>query len=246
VEKKEAREVRDTKYVKEALAVARLALESDNPIGEITGGTGSGKSTAARRIVEVLGARRIACWDGISRHQLLKKAATALGSEGTGAVERLLMDDAVEEGTPRRLLIVDEANKLNWRALEALRYLADECQVAVVLVGTEFYERQFTGARTRELLLQLGRRIGAKRTRMGHLDRAETYGHILRPLVGDCADKDLVTKFWHGCRKGNWGEGMELATECKRLMAVHELPALTAAVLDAALAWSANRHAVEG
>lgn len=237
-------EVRDTKFVKEALAVARLALEADNPIAEITGGTGSGKSTAARRVVEVLGAKRIACWDGISRHQLLKKAAEALGIEGTGAVDRLLMD-AVEEGAARRMLVVDEANKLNWRALEALRYLADECNVAVVLVGTEFYERQFTGARTRELLLQLGRRIGAKRSRMGHLDRAETYSHILKPVCGDCADKDIVTKFWHGCRKGNWGDGMELAQECRRLMAVHELPALNAAVLDAALAWTANRHAVE-
>lgn len=237
-------EVRDTKFVKEALSVARLALEADNPIAEITGGTGSGKSTAAKRIVEVLGARRIACWDGISRHQLLKKAAEALGIEGAGAVDRLLMD-AAEEGAARRLLVVDEANKLNWRALEALRYLADECNVAVVLVGTEFYERQFTGARTRELLLQLGRRIGAKRSRMGHLDRAETYGHILKPICGDCSDKEIVTKFWHGCRKGNWGDGMELAKECKRLMEVHELPALNTAVLDAALAWTANRHAVE-
>ena len=238
------KEIRDTKFVKEALSVARLALESDNPIAEITGGTGSGKSTAAKRIVEVLGAKRIACWDGISRHQLLKKAAEALGIEGTGAVDRLLMD-AAEEGAARRMLVVDEANKLNWRALEALRYLADECNVAVVLVGTEFYERQFTGARTRELLLQLGRRIGAKRSRMGHLDRAETYSHILKPLCGDCADKEIVTKFWHGCRKGNWGDGMELAKECRRLMEVHELPALNTAVLDAALAWTANRHAVE-
>lgn len=236
-------EVRDTKFVKEALSVARLALEADNPIAEITGGTGSGKSTAAKRIVEVLGAKRIACWDGISRIQLLRQAAAALGVEGNAAVDRLLVEKT-EDG-PRRLLIVDEANKLNWRALEALRYLADECNVAVVLVGTEFYERQFTGNRTRELLLQLGRRIGAKRTRMGHLDRAETYGHILKPVCGDCADKDIVTKFWHGCRKGNWGDGMELAQECRRLMAVHELPALNAAVLDAALAWTANRHAVE-
>lgn len=236
-------EVRDTKFVKEALSVARLALDADNPIAEITGGTGSGKSTAARRIVEVLGAVRIACWDGISRIQLLRQAAAALGVEGNGAVDRLLMEKT-EDGA-RRLLIVDEANKLNWRALEALRYLADECNVAVVLVGTEFYERQFTGNRTRELLLQLGRRIGAKRTRMGHLDRAETYGHILKPLCGDCADKEIVTKFWHGCRKGNWGDGMELAKECKRLMEVHELPTLNVAVLDAALAWTANRHAVE-
>ncbi len=68
----EVQTIRDTKFIKEALSVARLALDSDNPIAEIVGGTGSGKSTAARRMVEVMKAVRIACWDGISRHQLLK------------------------------------------------------------------------------------------------------------------------------------------------------------------------------
>ena len=45
---------------------------------------------------------------------------------------------------------------------QALRYIADECGFAVLLVGTELYERQFANARTKPLLLQLGRRIGAK------------------------------------------------------------------------------------
>lgn len=237
-------DTRDTKYTREALAVAQLALGSSNPIAEIVGGTGSGKSTAAACIVRQLAGVRVACWDGMTRAQLLRLVAAALGLQGGNAAERLLMQ-GMNKDEGRRLVVVDEANKLNWRALEALRYLADECHIAVVLVGTEFYERQFTAGKTRELLLQLGRRIGAKRTRMGHLDRAETYAHILRPVVGDCADKALVTKFWQGCRKGNWGDGMELAGECARLMGVHGLANLTDAVLDAALAWSANRHAVE-
>jgi len=73
---------------------------------------------------------------------------------------------------------------------------------------------------------------------MGRLDRAETYTHIIRPAVGEVSDKEVITKFWHGCRKGNWGDGMELATECRRIMAAHDVAALTPAVLDAALAWS--------
>ena len=238
-------ELRETKYTRDALTFARQTMESANPIMEIVGETGTGKTTAARRVAEHLRAARIACWDGMSRHQILREAAHALGYEGAGMVDKLLADRKAAEPATRRALVIDEANKLNWRCLEALRYLADECNVAIVLVGTELYEQQFVHARTRDLLLQLGRRIGAKRVRMGRLDRAETYTHIIRPAVGEVSDKEVITKFWHGCRKGNWGDGMELATECRRIMAAHDVAALTPAVLDAALAWSANRHAVE-
>lgn len=237
---------RETKYLREALAYARRTMEADNPIMEIVGETGTGKSTAARRVAETIGAARVACWDGITRHQLLREIASAFGYEGAGATDRMLTDRREPEPESRRAVVVDEANKLNWRSLEALRYLADECNVAVVLVGTELYERQFVHARTRELLVQLGRRIGAKRVRMGRLDRAETYAHVIRPLLGEVADKDVVTRFWHGCRKGVWGDAVELASECRAIMAAQDIAVLTPAVLDAAIAWSANRHAVGG
>ncbi|MEW5885871.1 MAG: ATP-binding protein [Pseudomonadota bacterium] len=234
------REIRETRVVKEALALAELVLSGDNPLGEITGPAGTGKSMAGRAVAEQMGALRLAAWDGMSRHQMLASVAALLGQEGPGSVERLLRRG---EAAPRVLLVVDEANKLGWRVLEALRYLADECAVAVLLIGTELYSHKFVDARTRPLLLQLGSRIGAKRVSARHLDRAETYAHVLRPAFGDLADKDLVTAFWHGCRKGNFREAVELAGECRRILETNQMQALTPAVLELAAKWMANRHA---
>lgn len=236
---------RETKYLKEALLTARRVMAADHPIGEIVGSPGTGKTTAAKEIAARLGGARIACWGGITRHQLLREAAAALGIEGHGAVDRMLAERREADPQMRRLLVVDEANKLNWRGLEALRYLADECNVAVLLVGTELYERQFASPRSRDYLVQLGSRIGAKRCRMGLLDRAETYAHVLRPIVGECQDKEVITRFWIGARKGVWRDALEIAQECRSIMDAQGVTALTMPVLDAALAWSANRHAVE-
>ena len=236
---------RETKYLKEALLTAQRVMAAEHPIGEIVGSPGTGKTTAARAIAERLSGARIACWGGITRHQLLRECARALGIEGHGAVDRLLAERIEADPATRRLLVVDEANKLNWRGLEALRYLADECNVAVLLVGTELYERQFASPRSRDYLVQLGGRIGAKRCRMGLLDRAETYTHVLRPIVGDVIDKEVITRFWVGARKGVWRDALEIAQECRAIMDAQGLTTLTMQVLDAALAWSANRHAVE-
>jgi len=235
-----AREIRKTKAVADALRLAEVVMESDNPIGEIVGPAGTGKSMAGRAVAQQFSAVRIVAWDGMTRHQLLRAVAQAVGIEGAGAVDRLLAIRPMD-GEARRMLVVDEANKLNWRPLEALRYLADECGFAVLLIGTELYERQFVSGRTRDLLLQLGSRIGAKRAATRHLDRAETVAHVLRPLFGE-VDKELATAFWQGCRRGNFREAQELAEECRRIMAANGMQTLTPAVLELALKWSANRR----
>lgn len=234
------KDIRETKAVKEALALADLVMASDNPIGEITGPAGTGKTMAGRAVVQKLGAIRIAAWDGMTRHQLLATVAAAIGMEGPGSADRVLRRGAEAE---RVMLVIDEANKLGWRVLEVVRYLADECGFAVLLIGTELYTRKFTDART--LLVQLGSRIGAKRVSTRHLDRAETYAHVVKPIFGDITDKELVTAFWQACRKGNYREAVELAEECRRIMAQNGMQALTPAVLELAAKWMANRYAAE-
>lgn len=236
-------QIAKTRGVKEALALAALVRETEGAaIGEIVGETGTGKTIAGRAVAAEMQALRVAAHEGMTRTQFLWRVAGAAGLDGPQGRLPEALSRWAGERSARPLLIVDEANKLRWQALETARYLSDECGFAVLLVGTELYERQFAAVRTRPLLLQLGRRIGAKRVRMGHLDRAETYAHVIRPRLGDIADRDLVTAFWHGCRRGNWGEAVELAEECARIMRAQEMATLTKAVLDAALAWTANRR----
>lgn len=235
-------EIRETKLIKEALSLAKVVMESaTSRLGEIVGPAGCGKSTAGREVARRLQGARVCAHEGMSRHQLARAIALACGMQGTSVVDRLLAGEA--EG---RLLVIDEANKLNWRCLELVRYLADECGFAVVLIGTELYERQFSGSRTRELLLQLGSRIGAKRIRGAHLDRAETYVHVVRPWLGDVADKEILTRFWQGCRKGNHREAVELAQECRRVVHANGFAGLTLAAVEAATKWMANRHHAGG
>ena len=239
-------EIRETKQVKEAVKLAEVVREADHPIGEIVGPAGTGKSMAGRALVARLAAVRVVAWEGMTRHQLAAEVAQGLGMDGAGAGQRLLATRVAPLDEPRRLVVVDEANKLNWRGLEVLRYCADECNLAILLIGTELYDRQFTNSRTRELLVQLGSRIGAKRTATRHLDRAECYAHVFRPAFGDSADKELVTAFWEGCRRGNYREAGELAAECRRIMQANSMQAITAAVLELAAKWMANRRQVLG
>lgn len=236
-------EIRETKFVRQALSLAEVVFASVAcPIGEIVGAPGTGKSCAARLVVERLPrATRVVAWDGMSKFQMAREVAVVLGFDGSGSVERMLASRVDADPDTRSLLVVDEANKLSWRVLELLRYLSDECNVAVLLVGTEMYSRQFASARTRDLLLQLGSRIGAKRCQFSHLDRSDTYSHAIRPRFGDVQDKELVTRFWTVARRGNLRECMELGDECERIMAANGVGTLTPAVLDVAAKWMANR-----
>lgn len=235
-------EIQKTKPVREALELANLLIETDGAaVGEIVGETGTGKTQAAHAVLNEFKGVRVCCHEGMTRYQLLSRITAGLEIEGPYTRWLELLEKYPQQAKSKPIVIVDEANKLKWQALEVLRYIADECGFAVLLVGTELYERQFANARTKPLLLQLGRRIGAKRVRMGHLDRAECARFLLAPKFGE-VDKEIATRFWTGCRKGNWGEAVELAGECLRLAQLNSSQVLTTGILDAALNWFANRR----
>ncbi len=238
------KELASTKFVKEASELVQLLQTArHSAIGELVGETGTGKTFTTRMLAKAVGGFRVCAYEGMTRAGLLAEVSEEVfGSRyKANRLFNALREYAEKFEDRRPLLIVDEANKLNWKGLEALRFLADECGFAVLLVGTELYERQFTSVRTRPLLLQLGRRIGAKRVRMGSLTVSETYLHILKPVFGE-VEKAVAKNFWLNCRKGNWGEALELADECKRICDANGLSGLTPAVLEAALSWTANRR----
>ena len=82
--------------------------------------------------------------------------------------------------------------------------------------------------------------------RLGAWSRSAADCTALRcSAFGESADKELVTTFWSVCRKGNYREAVELSEECRRIMEVNQMQALTPAVLELAGKWMANRHAGE-
>jgi DNA transposition AAA+ family ATPase len=237
-----ARQIRETKTVKEALLIADAVMQATHPIGEIVGPPGTGKTFCGIAVAQRRGGMRLVSWEGMTRHQLAAEVARAIGLEGPGVVDRLLKSRAEPDQDTRRLIVLDEANKLGWRALELVRYLSDECNLAFLLIGTEMYTRKFTDGRTRDMLLQLGSRIGAKRITTRHMDRAETVAHVMFPKFGKDIDKEVATVFWQYARRGNFREAVELADECLRIMQTNNMQTLTPAVLELAQKWMANRQ----
>jgi len=243
-----------TKSIKDAAKLAaQLVNAEDAAIGEITGETGTGKTATGRHIVQTMqDTYRVCCYEGMSKDKLLRAIALAVLQDKAGPqagwLDKLLdyaFVKSLGENPVRPLLVVDECNKATWRNLETLRYLADECGWAVLLIGTELYTKQFADARTLPLLRQLGRRIGSKRVILKHLDRAQTITYIIKPRFGEVNVK-TATNFWHACRKGNWGEAVELADACRRVMDSNDLNALDDQVLNSALASQANAQEGDG
>lgn len=243
------KEYAPTKSMKDALALAvKLTKAEDSAIGEITGETGTGKTAAGRHILRSLDKTyRVCLHKGMSPHKLMKTIARKVLGEKPGASdewEEKLTEFAESDEARRPLLIIDEGNAGTWNLFERLRHVADECGFAVLLLGTELYTQQFKDARTAPLLLQLGRRIGAKRVKLKHMDRAETLVHVIKPRFGD-VDLKVATEFWKACRKGNWGEAVELADACKRLMEANpQYTQLNQIVLNSAMADLANAQTV--
>jgi len=228
-----------TKPVKQAEVMLGLLVDrGSSGIGEIVGSTGTGKTTIGRHLVQKFGGRRVCAFKGITRNTLLRAIVQQVKGGEPGNSSRWLeqLAETGQVGDQRPLLVVDEANHLRWDSLEQLRYLADECGWAVLLLGTELYLQSFDNARTKPLLLQLGRRIGAKRVSTKAMDRAETALWVMRPAFGEGLGKELVTRFWQGCRRGNWGWAVELRDSCLRIMATNGVATLTDTVLEAALA----------
>jgi DNA transposition AAA+ family ATPase len=124
----------------DALADELIDPEGDltSSIGVVVGRAGRGKTFAARRYaVQNLDAAYTLFIDGFSLVTLAREIAYEL----TGAKPRFFAEciDAIAESTitKRRLVIIDEADKMPKKHFEMVRALNERCAVPVVLVGEE-------------------------------------------------------------------------------------------------------------
>jgi len=120
-----------------------LAKELEAPAGQglamaaVVGRAGRGKTTAAQRLASVNSAVYCRFCDWWTPTGLLREVAFLLGGIRPRATQRCFEVIHEELARERRLIMVDEADRLSLRHLNTLRDLHDVCGVPVMLIGEE-------------------------------------------------------------------------------------------------------------
>lgn len=146
-----------------ALAFAQMA----EAVSVVYGGAGVGKTLAIRQYREqapnvwVVTATPAASAPG----SILTRIAQVLGIRASGAVHVVEANIIERLRDTRGLLVIDEAQHLTSRALDAVRSLHDAAGVGLALVGNEVVYAQLTGGSRSVGFAQLFSRI-AKRVRL--------------------------------------------------------------------------------
>ncbi len=120
------------KRIYEALRMAHLEGE----IAVIYGEAGTGKTTAVKRYAkkhpEVL---FIEADLGYTAKILFRELHKKVGYDGKGSIHDMFEDITQKLSDTGRMLVIDEAEHLPYRALEMVRRLYDKAGIAVALVG---------------------------------------------------------------------------------------------------------------
>lgn len=132
----------DPGFIKTSVASKVFEVASichvDSDIGVVCGDSGLGKTTAVKQFAaEHAGVILLEADLGYTARVLFLELHKVLGLDGVGSLHTLF-DEAVSKlRGSGRLIIVDEAEHLPYRALEMLRRLYDRAGVGVVLVGMQ-------------------------------------------------------------------------------------------------------------
>ena len=120
------------KYISE---IARLC-HTQGKIGVCVGRSGLGKTVAVKKYTqEFLDSILIESDSGYTAKSLLKEIHRRLGLSGKGSVYDLMGEVVRKLNQSGRLLIIDEAENLPYRALEITRRIHDKTGVGVLLIG---------------------------------------------------------------------------------------------------------------
>jgi hypothetical protein len=198
--------------------VARIC-HIDREIGLVYGDAGLGKTCAvkeyARQNPDVI---LIEATMGFSAKVLFSKIHKAIGLDGGGGLNQLFEDVVGKLKKSDRLIIVDEAEHLPYRALELLRRVYDMAEVGILLCGMERLRGNIEG-KTREFA-QMYSRVGIA-GKVTSLD-IEDSRMIVQNIIPDCSER-LCKKFFECCR-GNARLLNKLVLRSLRLSDINEEP----------------------
>lgn len=234
-----------TKQAVKAEEMCRTALTARaySRMAQIIGEPGTGKSATTFWLADEFKGVRVECWCDITPKGLLTELARGCCARGLdaplkGTCAGLMA--ALARVCDGRLILIDEANHLDWHALELLRALSDIGGAGVVLVGTDMLAKRLNDARVRVYLTQLRQRIGAKKIMMTPIaDADEIAAYVLGPRFGKVA-KSAARRFL-GVSGGYWRAALELADACERLIKNEEsVTALDERAVETAAAFMAG------
>jgi len=135
-------EISNTKYVFE---IARLC-HVQGRIGVCIGEAGLGKTFSVKKYAkQYMDAILIESDSGYTEKSLLKEIHRRLALSGKGSVYDLMGEVVNKLNQSGRLLIIDEAENLPYKALEITRRIHDKTGIGILLVGRNILLQNLTG-----------------------------------------------------------------------------------------------------
>lgn len=152
-----------TKDAKGIVAVIEWAIE-DRDMGVIIGDAGTGKSRTIKEFVKKHPeAVLVEATISTNARALFRMLCVKFGVNFSKSIDEMIRDVAEELKKVQKLIIIDEAEHLPYRALEAIRRLYDFSKSPVILVGTRKLLNNLIGAKRTNLEYeQLSSRVGSK------------------------------------------------------------------------------------
>lgn len=195
----------ETKAAKDTLTVLSQCHELKD-FGMIYGAAGIGKTRAAERYIEahkdcifLRATESIRQRRPFLRHLAMMENVKA---PRTGAMDDLFEGILARLRKSGRLLIVDEAQKLDFRTLELIRDLHDLAGIGVVLMGDEMIYQMLHTGRTKAQYERLASRIGIRRCLQPEPPRKDVEA-VARQYI-DGADDECIA-YLHTKAKGVGG-----------------------------------------
>ena len=153
-----------------------------------------------------------------------------LGEEGGGATTAVMMQQAKVK-LAGKLLILDEADALNRRALEGMRTLLDTGKIGLLLAGAPQLQRTLTrGPNASESMAQLYSRVDYFVT-VGNPTEPDLSEYLDRLNIHDTAARRAISKVGH---TQNFRAASKLAAQAQRVARLNKAGEVTAEHVRAA------------
>jgi DNA transposition AAA+ family ATPase len=183
-EKKISIEFVNTSIVEDVYDVARVC-HVDGEIGVCCGEPGVGKTYAVKKYaIENTDVILIEADLGYTTKVLFSEIHKKLGFDGLGTIHNMLQDIITKLKSSGRLIIIDEAEHLPYKALDLLRRIYDKANIGILLVGMPRLIMNLRGEKRQyaQLFSRVG--IATKLTGLTQIDMKE----IVRSVLPDSRD----------------------------------------------------------